>query len=286
MGPAGAIDYWCNAFTPDRRALWDAMIAAQGIPLKVRRDESDSFAAPADLVKRMDELGIATLVIPTCQLPAHAEENAFEAIAARPDELSKWSSQHPGRFAGSWSVDPEHGMAGVSEAAHRLDDPSIVALHIHTHSFDRPLDHADYYPYYALATERDVPVIMQVGASGGRMPSECGRPMTADRPALYFPDTRFVLSHTGWPWEREAISMALRLSNVYLGTATQPPKHWPAELEQFLRGPGRRKLIFGSGFPVCGHRHFLGQVDDLGLAPEPRRWLVEDNARDVFRRLG
>ena len=73
MSGRGAIDYWCNAFTPDRRAIWDGMIASQGIPLKVRRDDQDGFAEPADLVARMDELGVATLIIPTCELPANAQ---------------------------------------------------------------------------------------------------------------------------------------------------------------------------------------------------------------------
>ncbi len=38
---------------------------------------------------------------------------------------------------------------------------------------------------------------MQAGTSGGLMPSECGRPIGIDRPAIYFRDTNFLLSHTG-----------------------------------------------------------------------------------------
>jgi len=34
------VDYLCNAFTPDRLAAWDQAIEAQGVPLKIRRDES------------------------------------------------------------------------------------------------------------------------------------------------------------------------------------------------------------------------------------------------------
>ncbi len=282
----GSVDYWCNSFTPDRRALWDALVAAQGIPLKVRRDPQDSFAQPDTMTARMDELGIATLIIPVCPLPTHAPaDEGFEPLAARPEELVSWRREHPGRFAGSWSLDPASGMAGVDAAERALTDGAIVALHIHTHSFDRPLDHPDYYPYYALASRHDVPVIMQAGASGGRMPSECGRPIRIDRPALYFPDTRFVLSHTGWPWESEAIAMVLRLTNVYLGTATQPPRRWPNVLVDFVRGPGRHKTLFGTGFPVCGHRHFLTQLDKLELDDARRRLLLEENARAIFGRL-
>ena len=42
----GTIDSLCNAFTPDRQAVWDGAIAATGVAVKVRRDDTDGFAAP------------------------------------------------------------------------------------------------------------------------------------------------------------------------------------------------------------------------------------------------
>ena len=71
MNAERAVDYLCNAFTPDRQAVWDGAIAKAGIPVKVRRDDSDSFAEPAAMIDRMDELGIATLVLPTADLTRH-----------------------------------------------------------------------------------------------------------------------------------------------------------------------------------------------------------------------
>jgi uncharacterized protein len=280
------IDYWCNAFTPDRRALWDAAIAAQGIPLRVRRDTGDAFAEPDAMLARLETAGFRTLLVPTCERPAHAGATDFESMAARPDELRAWSRAHPGRVFGQWSLDPGHGMAGVRAAAAALSEPWCVGLHIHTHSWDRPLDHADYYPYYALAAELDVPVVMQAGTSGGRMPSECGRPIGIDRPAIYFPEVRFVLSHTGWPWVEEALAMAIKFSNVYLGTATYPPARWGSALLDFARGPGRGKLVFGTGYPVVGHAQAAAQLAGLGLDAAGLQRLVCDNARSVFTRLG
>ena len=39
---AGMIDSWANAFLPDREALWNASLEAQGVPIKVRRDLKES----------------------------------------------------------------------------------------------------------------------------------------------------------------------------------------------------------------------------------------------------
>jgi hypothetical protein len=279
------IDYWCNAFTPDRKALWEQSLAAQGASLRIREGEDDSFVEAAELLARMDSLDVGTLVLPACDLPPHAGLTDYEPFASRFEETAELAKRHPGRFVAAWSLDPRLGIAGVRRARDVLENDWAVALHLHTHSFDRRFDHADYYPYYALAGEYDVPVVMQAGASGGRMPSECGRPIGIDRPAIYFPEVRFVLSHTGWPWEREAIAMASKFSNVFLGTATQPPRHWPAELAQFARGAGREKLLVGTGFPVAGHRHVLAQLDALEVDSELKRVWLDDNPRAVFSRI-
>ncbi|NQZ95813.1 MAG: amidohydrolase family protein [Myxococcales bacterium] len=280
----GAIDYWCNAFTPDRRALWDASIAGQGVPLKIHR-EGDGFAEPAELVARMDELGFDTLVLPTCDLADHAGELDFESMATRPEEFAKWADTAPGRFVAAWSFDPASGMAGVRRAAEVTGDERYVGLHTHTHSFDRRFDHRDYYPFYALASDLGLPVVMQAGSSGGLMASECGRPIGIDRPAMYFPDVKFVLSHTGWPWVDEALAMAIKHANVFLGTATYPPRHWSAELLRFAAGPGRGKTLLGTGFPVVGHRHLLRQLDEVELSSEAREQLQGGAARSVFARI-
>lgn len=281
----GWIDYWCNAFTPDRLARWDAAIAAQDIPLKIRRREDDSFAEVGAMLARMDELDVATLVLPCADASEVADPTAYELFTTRFEDLVKWSGEHPGRFAGLFTLDPSRGIAGLHRAAELLAHGCVVGLHIHTHSWDRELDHRDYYPYYALAAERGVPVVMQAGTSGGRAASECGRPIRIDRPALYFDSVDFVLSHTGWPWVEEALAMVGKHANVFLGTAAFPPHHWSPELVRFIAGAGRGKVMLGTSFPVVGHRHALSRLDDLDLSEEARAALLEGTARRVFRQL-
>ena len=286
MTDPGWIDYWCNAFTPDRQARWDAAISAQGIPLKIRTRDDDAFATVDDMVARMDAIGVATLLLPAADAPADGSDpTVYELFTTAPDDVLKWSEQHPGRFAGLVTLDPTTGQEGVRRAREALARDCFVGLQIHTHSWDRPFDHRDYYPYYALAAEHGVPVVMQAGASGGRMPSECGRPGGIDRPALYFGDVEFVLSHTGWPWVEEALAMASKHPNVSLGTAAWPPHHWPAALVQFANGAGREKLLLGTSFPVVGHRHALDRLADVELTEEARSALLAGAARRIFSRL-
>lgn len=281
----GVVDYLCNSFLPHREAAWTESIARQGIPIKARRDHDDSFVAPETMVARMDELGIATLVVPTGDEHRSVGQFNFSDMTASFEETEQLAATYPGRFVALWSIDPTSGYAGVQRTMQVLAEPWVVGLYNHVHSFDRPFDHADFYPYYALCAEHDVPVVMQAGTSGGLMPSECGRPIGVDRPAIYFPEVRFVLSHTGWPWVTEAIAMARKFPNVYLGTASYPPLHWGSDVLDFLRQSRGRKVMFGSNFPTVGHRHALTQLDGLDLSDEVSSNLLEGTARSVFRRL-
>jgi predicted TIM-barrel fold metal-dependent hydrolase len=276
------IDYLCNAFTPERAAIWKE--ATAGLALKIREGE---FVEPAAMVERMDDRGNDTVLLPAVALaPGEIPEpTTFEAVAVTWDEMEQLATGYPNRFAALAVVDPTGGMAGVREIRARLQDPWVAGCYLHTHSWDRALDHADYYPYYALASELDVPIAMQAGASGGMTPSECGRPIGIDRPALYFPDTRFVLSHTGWPWIDEAIAMARKFPNVFLGTGSYPPRHWPDALVEFGRGTGRDKVLFGTNFPTVGHRQAIEQLPALGLDRAVTDALLGGNARRVFARL-
>ena len=281
------VDTLCNAFTPDRTAVWDGAIEAAGSSVKVRRDPHDSFADADEFVARMDELGIATMLLPTGDVGRHGTWDAFdfEHVAARWDEIEKLADRWPGRFAALALIDPDDGMRGVGELRAHLADPWVVGCYLHTHSFDRRLDHADYFPFYAAASDAGVPVQMQTGTSGGLMASECARPITLDRAALYFRDTSFVMSHLGVPWVDEAVALALKFPNVYLGTGAYPPRHWPDGVVKFLRGPGRDKVVFATNFPTVGHRHALAQVAELELAPEVETALLGGTAHTVFSRL-
>ena len=281
------VDTLCNTFTTDRRAVWDGALAASGTRVTVRRDADDSFAEPGAFVDRLDELGIATVVLPTGDVGRHGalDPYDFEHVAARWEEVERLVDKWPGRFAALALVDPERGIRGVREFRARLAEPWVVGGYLHTHSFDRRLDHADYYPFYAACSDAGLPVEMQAGTSGGLMASECARPITVDRAALYFGDTPFVLSHLGVPWVDEAVALALKFPNVYLGTGALPPRHWPPAVVQFLRGPGRHKVLFASNFPTVGHRHALDQLADLMLPPDVEQALLGDTARSVFTRL-
>ena len=94
-------------------------------------------------------------------------------------------------------------------------------------------------------------VFGRMGHTLDMLPIETGRPVHLDKVALYFPDLKIVCTHTAWPWVEEAIALASKHPNVYMGTSAYAPKYWPPELVRFIdsRGRDKSKTWFSTG---CG----------------------------------
>ena len=278
------IDYWCNAFTPDREPLWHDVIARDGLTIRLGAREDDAFVDAVGMVQRMNQGAITTLVLPVCELPPDAPIDDFAPYALRPVEIHQLAAAHPGRFLGVWSVNPDD-PDDVAAAESALESAWCLGLHTHTHSWDHAFDSPAYAPYYALAAEHGVPFVMQAGRSGGHRVHELGHPSAIAGPASLYPDVPFVLSHLGLPWLTEAIEMATAHPNVHLGTATHPPLRWPGELLHYLRGAGASKVLFGTGYPLTGHLHTLAQLDALDVDGPTKEALRQGNARRIFTRI-
>ena len=116
----------CNAFLPARQEAWDAAIAGQGLPLKVRRDDQDSFTTAEEMVRRMDELGIATLTLVASDVHHHGTAFDVSTVTARWEEAEELARRFPGRFVALWGIEPQRGMAGVRRADEALSQPWVV----------------------------------------------------------------------------------------------------------------------------------------------------------------
>ena len=278
------IDYWCNAFTPDREPLWQQVIEQDGLTIKLGARGDDAFVDAEGMVARMNQAAITTLVMPVCEIPDGAGLDEFAHYALRPTEMHQLAAAHPGRFVGMFSVNPEEPV-DIAAAGEALHSAWCVGLHNHTHSWNHTFDDSVFDPYYELAATHGVPFVMQAGRSGGHRVHELGHPHAIVAPATRFPTVDFVLSHLGIPWLTETIAMATTHTNVHIGTATHPPRRWTDEFLDFVRGPGAEKVVFGTGYPLTGHLHVQSQLDALDVAAATKEALRHGNARRIFTRI-
>ncbi len=199
------------------------------------------------------------------------------------DEVAACIRAYPDRFAGLASVDLAHPMAAVRELRRAVRQLGLRGLRVLPWLWNLPPNDRRYYPLYAECVELGIPFCLQVGHAGPLCPSEPGRPIPyLDDVALEFPELVIVAGHIGYPWTDEMIALATKYPNVYIDSSAYKPSRYPASFVAYLGGHGRRKVLFGSNFPMLLPGSCLDQLPALGLDDEATRLFLHDNAARVF----
>ena len=64
-----------------------------------------------------------------------------------------------------------------------------------------PVSDRLYYPVYQTCVDLDIPIVVNAGIAGPRVPSECQNVMHFDQVCYDFPELRIVMRHGAEPWE-------------------------------------------------------------------------------------
>ena len=200
------------------------------------------------------------------------------------DEVASLVRAAPELLVGVASVNLARPMEAVRELRRAVKQLGLRALRLLPWLWGLPPNDRRYYPLYAECIELGVPFCLQVGHAGPLRASEPGRPIPyLDEVALEFPELVIVGGHIGHPWTDEMISLATKYPNVYIDTSAYKPKRYPPSLVEYLRGHGRKKVLFGSNFPMISPGECLAQLDALELDDEAKRLFLGENALRVFQ---
>jgi predicted TIM-barrel fold metal-dependent hydrolase len=207
-----------------------------------------------------------------------------EGVLIGNDEVAAFIAAHPTRLRGLCAVDLRHPVRAVRELRRCVKDLGFIGLRVLPWLWGWPPNDRRYYPLYAECVELGVPFCTQVGHTGPMRTSETGRPIPyLDDVALDFPDLVIVAGHIGYPWTEEMIALARKYPNVYIDTSAYTARRYPPELVRYLQRDGRRKVMFGSNYPMILPQKALEHLGDLALDEEARALFLDGNARRVFR---
>ena len=101
---------------------------------------------------------------------------------------------------------------------------------------------------------------------GGGIRLKYSNPMYVDDVAVDFPAMPIVLAHPSFPWQEEALSVAMHKPQVYIDLSGWAPKLFPPILVQYVNGPLRTKALFGSDYPVLTPDRWLAEFADCRFA--------------------
>lgn len=201
------------------------------------------------------------------------------------DQVTAWCAAHPDRFKGLASVDLSRPMEAVRELRRRVEEDGFRGLRQLPWLWETPPTDRRFYPLYAACVELGIPFCTQVGHTGPLLPSEVGRPIPyIDQVAIDFPELVIVGGHVGYPWTEEMVAVCRKHPNVYIDTSAYTPKRYPPALVDYMKTrSGRKKVLWGSNFPMIGPSAALEGIEQLGLDEETRDLFLGGNSRRIFK---
>jgi len=188
------------------------------------------------------------------------------------------------------SIDPHKGKLGVREARQLIADGGIRGFKFHpTCQGFFPNDRMAYRLYEVIAEHR-LPAIFHSGHSGigtgmrggGGLRLKYSNPIHLDDVAADFPDMRIVIAHPSWPWQDEALSVCMHKQNVYIDLSGWSPKYFPPQLVQYANNQLRRRMLFGSDFPLISPDRWIKDFSEAGFKPEVQPLILKDNAMELL----
>jgi predicted TIM-barrel fold metal-dependent hydrolase len=225
-------------------------------------------------IEKMDEAGISRSLISAWVAPRN--------VMISNDEVAAFVSEYPDRLIGIGSVDISKPVAAVAEIRRCINELGFKGIRVLPWLWETPPTDRLLYPVYTVCCDLGVPFCTQIGHTGPLMPSEVGRPIYLDRVALDFPELVIVGGHIGYPWTDEAIAVATKHPNVYIDTSAYTINRYPAQLIQYMATHGKRKVLFGTNYPMITPKKALQGLGELGLTPEATDMFLFRNAQRVF----
>jgi hypothetical protein len=236
-------------------------------PPDVRRDD-DSVAA---LLYEMDRYGIEHGLVPV----SFDDEQSIAAVR-----------DHPDRLHGSLVVDPNLGMAAVRDLRRAVEDVGVVAAQFMPAGVVPavPIDDKRAYPIYAACVELDIPIFVNGGVPGPRVPMDSQYPGLVDEVCWFFPELRFVFRHGCEPWEELTVKLLAKWENLYYSTTAFAPRYYPKAIVDYANSRGADKILYGGYYPYgLELQRIFAELPDVPLKDDVWPKFLRHNALAVLK---
>jgi predicted TIM-barrel fold metal-dependent hydrolase len=186
-------------------------------------------------------------------------------------------------------VDPWRGRAAVRDAE-RLIELGAQGFKFHPPAQAFWPNDRKFYELWELLDARKVPALFHTGQTavgqgtrgGGGIRQKYGNPMPLDDLAVDFPDMPIIMAHPSFPWQDEALSIAVHKPQVYIDLSGWSPKYFPPLLVQYANTLLKHKMLFGTDHPMITADRWLGDFEAAPFRDEVRPLLLKENAAKLL----
>jgi predicted TIM-barrel fold metal-dependent hydrolase len=202
------------------------------------------------------------------------------------EEIAEAAQANPDIMIAFGSIDPHKGRMGAREARRLVEDHGVKGFKFHpTVQGFEPADRMAW-PIYEVINEYQLPAIFHSGHSGIGSGMRCGgglrlqssNPMLLEDVAIAFPDMQIVVAHPSWPWQDEALSLALHKPNIWIDLSGWSPKYFPPQLVQYCNTLLKDRILFGSDFPLIAPDRWMADFEEAGFKDSVKPLILKDNA--------
>ena len=206
------------------------------------------------------------------------------------DDVLQFAADNPDIALPFVSVDPTRGPEGVQEARRLVATGLVRGLKLHPPLQQFMPNDRVAYPLYEVFAEAKLPVLFHTGHSGigsgapggGGIRLKFGHPMPIDDVAVDFPEMPIIMAHPSFPWQDEAISVALHKPTVHIDLSGWSPKYFPPTLIQYANSLLKTKILFGSDYPWITPDRWMADFEKIGIKDEVRPLILKENAVRLF----
>jgi len=205
------------------------------------------------------------------------------------DEVLAAAEANPDVLIPFGSVDPHKGKLGVREAR-ELIDRGVRGFKFHPNTQAFSPDDRAFYPLYETIAEAGLIALFHSGTTGigagmpggGGVKLKYSNPMLVDDVAADLPELDIILAHPSFPWQEEALAVAVHKPNVYIDLSGWSPKYFPEILVQYINTRLKDKMLFGSDYPLITPDRWLADFEKLEIRDEVRPLVLKENAVRLF----
>jgi hypothetical protein len=202
------------------------------------------------------------------------------------DVAKRAFERHPDRFVASMEVDPNQISKTVRSIRKAHAEHGIKAVTSFPSGCNPPVPVSDrrYYPIYQVCIDLGIPVVVNAGIAGPRVPSAVQDVMHFDQVCYDFPELTIVMRHGAEPWEALAVKLMLKWPGLHYMTSAFAPKHYPEAVVQYANTRGADKVMYAGYYPMgLSLDRIFSELPDVPFRDHVWPKFLHENARRVFK---
>ncbi|MCB0993661.1 MAG: amidohydrolase family protein [Acidimicrobiales bacterium] len=246
----------------------------------------DGFEFPAEYMfkETPDEAGEADPIETTfAEMDRWGVDKGLFGLSDTSIEAKK---RYPNRVYFSTEIDPNDIMGVVRKIKQAKDDHDLKAVTCFpAGTFPQvAVNDPQMYPVYATCCELDIPIIVNAGVAGPRLPTLCQHVELFDIVCYDFPELRIVMRHGAEPWEKLAMKLMLKWPGLHYMPSAFAPKYYPTDIIDYANSRGADKVMYAGYYPAgLTLERIFTEMRDVPLKDEVWPKFLRENAIRVFK---